>query len=407
MSPTRRPHDIASLSVVRSHARIRVLQIIGNGIVGGMESVVERLVEGLPRERFELSALVPFEGPFADRLRALDVDCHALPMPDNPSWSSIQNGCALVQAQGIDVIHAHLTNAHLLAALIGRLSGRPVLATIHGRQLGIADLEAHRLADTHLCTVCRASELHALGLGVDAARLACIPNGVDVERFRPEPGARIGALRRSLFGDDGAALEAPLVGFVGRLSPEKGPEVFVRAALMLRERLPAARFVIVGDGPLRESVQALVAQYRLEGRLHLAGLRGDMPGIYRELDVVVSSSHSEAMPLAIMEALASGVPVVATRVGGVPDLVEQGGCGWLCEPGHFDAIAARVATLVEQPAERERMARRARERMVQRFDVRRQVEATAQLLATLAGQSPRTAPAAAPAGSAAGFGPGV
>jgi glycosyltransferase involved in cell wall biosynthesis len=396
MSPTRRPHDMAPLSVVRPTGRTRVLQIIGNGIVGGMESVVQRLLEGLPRERFQVVALVPFEGVFSDRLRALGIDCHALPMPENPLWSSVQNACALVQHGGIDVIHAHLTNAHLLAALVGRLTMRPVLATIHGRQLGVADLEAHRLADTHVNTVCRSSELHALGLGVDPARLSCIPNGVDTQRFRP--GERSSALRRQLMGRGGAADEAdvaaPLVGFVGRLSPEKGPEVFVRAALMLRERLPSARFVIVGDGPLRESMVALAAQYRLDDRLHFAGVRDDMPAVYRELDVAVSTSHSEAMPLAIMEALASGVPVVATRVGGVPDLIEQGGCGWLCEPGHFDAIASRIASLVEQPDERQRMARRARERVVQRFDVVQQVDATARLLGALAGQRLETVPSA-------------
>ena len=388
---------MASLSVVRPPGRIRVLQIIGNGIVGGMESVVQRLVEGLPRERFLVSALVPFEGVFSERLRALGIDCHALSMPENPLWSSVQNTCALVHASGVDVIHAHLTNAHLLAALVGRLTMRPVLATIHGRQLGVADLEAHRLADTHVNTVCRSSELHALGLGVDPSRLSCIPNGVDTQRFRP--GERSIALRRELLGPaaDNAADE-PLVGFVGRLSPEKGPEVFVRAALMLRDRLPTARFVIVGDGPLRESMQAMVEQYRLSDRLHFAGVRDDMPAVYRELDLVVSTSHSEAMPLAIMEAMASGVPVVATRVGGVPDLIEQGGCGWLCEPGNFDSVASRIAALIEQPAERRRMGRRARERVVQRFDVVQQVDATARLLATLAGQrSEPTATAAAPA----------
>ena len=393
MSSARRPHDTAALSVVRPTGRTRVLEIVGNGIVGGMESVVQRLVEGLPRERFEIRALVPFEGVFSERMRALGVDCHALAMPENPLWSSILDACALVRSGAIDVIHAHLTNAHLLAALVGRLTMRPVLATIHGRQLGVADLEAHRLADTHLHTVCRSSELHALGLGVDRSRLSCIPNGVDTQRFRP--GERSAALRRELIGD--ATDNAALVGFVGRLSPEKGPEVFVRAALMLRERLPSARFVIVGDGPLRETMRTLAEQYRLADRLHFAGVRDDMTEVYRAFDLAVSTSHSEAMPLAIMEALASGVPVVATRVGGVPDLIEHGGCGWLCEPGNFDSVAARIAALIEHPAERQRMARRARERVVLHFDVRQQVEATARLLSTLAGQSTEQSSSAAAA----------
>ena len=221
-----------------------------------------------------------------------------------------------------------------------------------------------------------------------------IPSAVDTQRFRP--GECSAALRRELIGD--ATDNAPLVGFVGRLSPEKGPEVFVRAALMLRERLPSARFVIVGDGPLRETMRTLAEQYRLADRLHFAGVRDDMTEVYRAFDLAVSTSHSEAMPLAIMEALASGVPVVATRVGGVPDLIEHGGCGWLCEPGNFDSVAARIASLIEHPAERESMARRARDRVVQHFEATRQIDATAHLLATLAGQgSPQATSAAAAA----------
>jgi glycosyltransferase involved in cell wall biosynthesis len=164
--------------------------------------------------------------------------------------------------------------------------------------------------------------------------------------------------------------------------------------------------VIVGDGPLRDATASMVSQYRLDGRLHLVGVRDDMPTVYREFDVVVSTSHSEAMPLAIMEAMASGVPVVATRVGGVPDLIEQGGCGWLCEPGNFDSVASRIAALLEQPAERARMARRARERMVQRFDAAQQIDATARLLTSLARPEARAAPTDA-AGAPAGVVPGV
>jgi glycosyltransferase involved in cell wall biosynthesis len=363
----------APLTVVRPGAPLRVLEVIGNGIVGGMESCVLRLVERLPRERIELRVLCPFEGPFSDRVRAHGVACEALPMPDDPPWHAIQALCALIVAHGIDLLHAHLPNAHLLAALAGRLTGRPVLATIHGRQIGLNELEVHRLAHTHLCTVCRASELHALGLGIDPQRLSCIPNGVDTSLFTPAPA-----------GVPASPRAAPQIGFVGRLSPEKGPELFVRTALLLRERLPDARLVMVGDGPMRPAVEDLIAQYRLGDHVRLAGERHDMPQAYRELDVLLSTSHSEAMPLAIMEAMASGVPVVATRVGGVPELVEHGGTGWLVAPGDADGLAGAVARLIQRPDEHARMAQRARARVVERFDLARQIDATSRLLQRLA-----------------------
>ena len=166
-------------------ARLHVLELLGNGIVGGMETYVASLVARLPRERFVVTAVCPYECSVSEQLREAGADVMVLPMPQDPLWSSIQAGCAMVRTSGVDVLHAHLPNAHLLAALIGRLSGRPVLATIHGRQLQTSDLEVHRAAGTFLSTVCRYSYFHALGMGVDARALSCIPNGVDTELYHP------------------------------------------------------------------------------------------------------------------------------------------------------------------------------------------------------------------------------
>jgi glycosyltransferase involved in cell wall biosynthesis len=371
-----------------------VLEVVGNGIVGGMESCVLSLIQRLPPDRFHVQVLCPHEGPFCDEVRALGFDCQAIAMPESPPWATIQAVSALVHAEGIDILHAHLPNAHLLAALVGRLTERPVLTTIHGRQVSMADLEAHRAAGTTVCAVCRASELHALGIGIDPARLECIGNGVDTTVFAPRHDAQERKAWRARLragdatGDASAEAvsdDAVLVGFVGRLSPEKAPQDFVRAALLLRDRAPQARFVIVGDGPMREQVQGLIRQYRLDSVLTLAGVQHDMPAVYGALDIVVSTSHSEAMPLALMEAMACALPIVATRVGGVGDLVEHGGTGWMCDAGDVQGIAASVATLIEQPSLRQRMAQRARERCTAKFDLARQVERTAALLARLAG----------------------
>ena len=216
--------------------RVHVLEVIGNDIVGGMETWVERLIQRLPRQRFAVTALCPYESPYTDRLRALDIEVLVTPMPEDPLWDSIQMTAALVRAGGIDLLHAHLPNAHMLAGLAGSLTGTPVVSTIHGRQLTALDLEVHRAVGSHLSVVCRQSYFHALGLGVSAGQLSCDINGVDTQVFQPR-AARAGDLRRSL----GLPADTPLVGFVGRLSPEKGPEVFVRAALLLRSRCPAAR----------------------------------------------------------------------------------------------------------------------------------------------------------------------
>ena len=374
------PMNAASLLPPADPARIHLLEVIGNGIVGGMESCVTRLIERLPRERYAITALCPFESRFTDGLRALDVEVLIAPMPEDPLWSSIQMACALIKAAAIDVLHAHLTNAHLLAGVAGSLTGRPVVATIHGRQLTLPDLEVHRSTGTHVSVVSKHSYFNALGLGVNPAQLSCIPNGVDTDVFTPGRSAAAG-LRQQF----GIAAEAPLVGFVGRLAGEKGAEVFVRAGLLMQTWLPAAHLIVIGEGPQEAELIALVERFGLQARVHLAGVRRDMPAVYRELDILVSSSYSEAMPLVLMEAMASGLPVIATRVGGVPDVVEQGQTGWLVSPGDFEGIAAMVAQVLSRPVDRERMGRDARTRALARFSLADSVGQTDRLLSRLAG----------------------
>jgi len=366
------------ISSARAPGRIHVLEVIGNAIVGGMETYVERLVENLPPDRFAITALCPFESPFTERLRSRDVEVLVTPMPDDPPWSSIQMTCALVKAGAIDLLHAHLPNAHVLAGIAGRLTGKPVLATLHGHRVGVLDLEVHRSAGTHLSVVCRQSYFHALGLGVSAGQLSCNPNGVDTEAFQPRRRPADG-IRAAL----GLPAGAQVVGFLGRLSSEKGPDVFLRAALAARARLPDAHFVFVGDGPLAPQLRESIARFGLEDRVHLAGLRRDVASVLNDIDVLVSSSHSEAMPLAVMEALASGVPVVATRVGGVPDMIDQGESGWLVAPADFEDIAARLQQILGTPEELARMGAAARRRAVEKMSLSDTVERMAALMTRL------------------------
>ncbi|NML13514.1 glycosyltransferase family 4 protein [Azohydromonas caseinilytica] len=362
--------------------RVHVLQVLGQAIVGGMESCVLQLVERLPRERFQTTVVCPQEGGLAERLRALGAEVVVTPIGEEPPWVSVQLATTLVQAARVDVLHAHLAPAHLLAALAGRLAGRPVLTTLHARQLSVLDLELLRSAGTHLNVVCRQSYYHALGLGVDPARLSCIPNGVDTARFHPRAAdaAADAGLRRALE----LPAEAPLIGFVGRLSPEKGPEVFVRTALHLHRRWPQARFVLIGEGPQRAGLQALAERHGLQGCVHFAGLQSDMPACYRELDLVVSSSWTEALPLVLMEALASGLPVVGTRVGGVPELIAQGLTGFLAAPGDHECLAAHMATLLADLPLRRRMGDAARAWAVERLQLDESVRRTGELLERLA-----------------------
>ena len=365
---------------------VRVLEILGNAIVGGMETYATRLVEWLSRARFEVSAVCPFESVVTRRLREAGAEVYVAPMAEEMPWSTIQLAATLVRSGGIDVLHAHLPNAHLLAALAGRLTGKPVLTTIHGRQLSPLDIELHRLAGSHVSVVCRDTWFQALAVGVAPQHLSLIENGVDTAWFAPR--AEEAEPSRVLRDRWNIASDTPLVGFVGRLSPEKGPDVFLRAALVAHGRQPAAHFVLVGEGPMRAGLEEQAGRAGLSPFLHFAGACSDMRSVYHDLDAVVSTSHSEAMPLVVMEAMACGLPVIATSVGGVVEMIEHERTGWVVRPGDYEGVGARLHTLLSSAPLAREMGRSARERVQERFGLAASCDAMGRLLSRLASGRP-------------------
>ena len=166
---------------------INLLQIIGASIVGGMETYVLRLLQRLPGDEFNVTCLVYAKAALHPNYAILVARVHITPISDDPDWQSIQLGVSLIRAEAIDIIHAHLPNAHSLAGILSRLTETPALATIHSRYLGIRDIEVHKLMQTHIHVVAKSAYFHALSLGVLPGKLRFIANGVDTEIFRPMP----------------------------------------------------------------------------------------------------------------------------------------------------------------------------------------------------------------------------
>jgi glycosyltransferase involved in cell wall biosynthesis len=327
---------------------LHVLELLGNAIVGGMETCVIRLVRELPRESFRVTALCPFESPITDALR--DAGCSVLiaPVRDDPAWQTVQMAATCVNDGHVDVIHAHLSNAHLLGALVSSLTQRPCVATIHGRAIPMLDLEAHRFCDRmHMSVVCRSAHSHARALGIANDRVTMIPNGVPA----PDCNADRGLLAAEL----GVARDTPLVGFVGRLSPEKAPDAFVRAASLVAGANPAAGFVVIGDGPMRAELRRMADALGIGEHVHFIGERDDVQRLLPSLSILVVPSHTEGMPLALMEGMAAGVPVVATAVGGIPELLQHQRTGLLVAPGDVAQIAVDVAQLLRDAGRRAAM----------------------------------------------------
>lgn len=342
---------------------MNVLEVLGNAIVGGMENYVGNLLAHLPPEEFHVTLLAPFESPVTAALRERGYEVSVTAMEDDPPWRSIQTAVSLVREHDIHLIHAHLPVAHVLSSLAGCLTRRPVVATLHTMSLTTQELGIYRSAGGHLIVVCQHAYNQARSLGVAAHDLALIYNGVDTRRFTPEKDGA--AFRQEV----GIPARAPLVGFVGRLSPEKGPDLFVRAAHFAAQRHPTAHFVLVGAGPLEGELRELIANLGLTERIHLAGLREDVSPVFPAFDVLAQTSRVEGTPLALLEGMASGLPTVTLGVGGVIEIVEVGATGLLYGPGDWEGAGRGMLELLNEPDRAQRMGRAARERVLANFTV--------------------------------------
>ena len=361
--------------------RVHVLEILGNAIVGGMETYVNRLVRGLLPRNFQVTILCPFASPMTAALGEAGCDVVVAPITDDPKWATIQLATTLVRTRDVDIIHANLSNAHVLAALVGAVTGRACLATIHGRAMSPLDLEAHRLTENaHVTVVCQAAYYHALAVGVNPQRLHHIPNGVDAVEMQLTPVATL----QSILGLPKATR---LIGYVGRLAPEKGPDLFLRMARLLVNHAQDVHFVLIGDGPMRRTLEKLASELAVADRVHFTGVRDDVASLWPSLTMTVVSSYAEGMPLALMEAMIAGLPVVATSVGGVPEVVEHGHSGLLVLPDDPRGLAEAVRELLDNDPLRLRIGAAARTRARTRWPQSLCTERMAALLRQLARSS--------------------
>lgn len=283
---------------------------------------------------------------------------------------------AYLRHQAIEIVHAYGFYPIVFAVPVARLAGtRVVLASIRDngdpwtRAQRLVQLCASRLAHGILVNASAVrTRLRAGGYGRRA--IAVIRNGVDLDRFAPRPPDE--ALRTTL----GLPPRAPLVVTVSRLNPMKGIDDFLKAAALLADRFAEARFVIVGDGSSRRQLEALTGPLGLAGRVVFTGTRLDVAAILSQAAISVAPSLSEGLSNVVLESMAAGVPVVATRVGGTPELLDDGVTGLLVPPCDAPALAAAIGRLLGNEALARRLGGAARARVVDRFSLRHMVRQT-------------------------------
>lgn len=382
--------------MTRGDRRLRVLTLVdGPPTQGGGERFAGEIAKRLDPERFAVTLCIsrwprPGLGAEAESSVQEVEDCgvrvlglgrtSALALWD---WRPLYE---LLRREETDVIHSHKFGSNAWASMIGTFARVPVLvAHEHSwsyegdriRQLVDRQLVG-RCADAVIAVSSRDRKMMIEVERIPAEKIHLMPCGIP---------SGDGAQPAELRGELGIAAEAPLIGAVGGLRPEKAFGLLVAAAKRLRDERGDVHVVIAGDGPERHGLEAMIAAEEVEGTVHLLGYRDDVPAVVSALDVAVCCSEREGSPLSVLEFMRAARPIVATDVGGIPDLIRDGEDGVLVPSGDPVALAAAIAKLLGDPEMAGQLGSSARLRQRQQFDLAGNIREIEGLYVTLAGAS--------------------
>lgn len=363
-----------------------VLHLIDGLRIGGAEMLLRDLSVGLERRGYRVSIGYSTSGALVQELNALGLPLTRLPrlMRIDPI---LFGGMVRLCLRGApQIVHTHLFKSDIHGRLAARMAGVPVVvSTLHSmdrwakiRPLGSLYGLTARYADRIVAVSKEVRRYYGAHTGIPDEKFSTIENGVNVQRFEQQAAA--GDLVRQGLGLDPSA---PLLGVVGRLTPPKDHATFLRAAMLISRKVPQARFLIVGDGPLRKALEAQTRALGLSEVLTFTGLRKDIPAVLAALDVLVFSSLWEGLPVALLEGMAAARPVVATSVGGIPDVVLPGRTALLAPPSDAEALAQACLYLIANDNMRQAMGQLGYERARTHFSIEVMVDRTAKLYATL------------------------
>jgi glycosyltransferase involved in cell wall biosynthesis len=377
----------------RARDKLHVLTLLdGLWAGGGAESLAREVLVRLDPARFDRTLCVSrwpegaaatpeAQAPIA-ALRDAGVELLGL---DRKSPLQLWAWAPLLSALrhgGVDILHSHKFGSNVWASILGTVARTPVVIA-HEHTWSFEGRPVRRFLDRRLIAsradafvaVSREDRRRMIEIeGIDPAKVVILPNGI------PTPPGPTGKDARA---DLGIPAGAPLVGTVCTLRAQKALDVLLDATALLVRSVPEARVVIVGDGSQQGKLERHIARLGLAGVVTMAGYRPDIPDLLDAFDVAVCSSDFEGTPLSILEYLEAGLPVVSTRVGGIPDVIDDGVQGLLVPRRDPEALASALGSLLTDPLRAAEMGARGRERRRAEFDIARTVERTERLYLAL------------------------
>ena len=357
--------------------RIRVVEVLATGSNGGAQEHLYSLLTRIDASRFDVSVVSLSNGSAVRKLQRAGVQVLVLDDPDD----AIAVGALTAHLAAIrpDIVHNHMYRAELVgtraAIALGEIGHRRpyVVSTVHSSRVRSAeDREQLRRLTPHmdqLIAVSRAMERKLHDEARTGAPIQLIYNGVDLQRYdHQEPCC-------TLPEEYGMEPGSKLVGVVARLEPEKGHPTLFEAWPAVLRAVPDAYLLVIGEGSRREALEMLARDLRIAHRVVFTGRRDDVPAVTAALDVAVLPSYREAQGLTILEAMALSRPVVASNVGGIPEMIEDGVTGLLVEPHDADGLARAITRLLVDHPYADMLARQGHDLVHDRFCIELMVEA--------------------------------
>ncbi len=357
--------------------RIRIVEVLATGTNGGAQEHLHSLVTRLDTSRYDVSVVSLSAGSAVRRLQRAGVP--VLVIDDSDDSIAVGALAAHLSEVRADVVHAHMYRAETVAtraviALGEAGQRRPYLtATIHSSRIRSFDDQEHlRELTPHmdrLIAVSRAIERKLVGEQRTSAPVSLVYNGVDLERYDNQEACC------TLPEEYGMEPGSQIVGVVARLEPEKGHPTLLEAWPSVLRAVPDAYLLIVGEGSRRDALEAQARELRIAHRVVFTGRRDDVPAVTAALDVAVLPSYREAQGMVILEAMALSRPVVASAVGGIPEMIEDGVTGLLVPPHDAEALAGAIVRLLKNHPLADTLGRAGHDMVHDRFCIELMVNA--------------------------------
>ncbi|HVP58508.1 MAG TPA: glycosyltransferase [bacterium] len=342
--------------------RLDVLHVIGSLAAGGAERNLYYLAPAMAKSKLSYGICCLAErGQFADEVEQAGVPVHALGFRRRHALVSTVKLARLMRSHRVRVVHTHLYEPGVFGRIAAWLAGVPVIITHeHGKTTWKKwyhrwfERLAIKRTDLRIAVSGDIRDLRLRHEHTPPAKIVVIGNAVGPSRFEAAAGVRESKRAELGLGD------AFVVGTVGRMVVAKSYDLLVRVAREVCRRRADMRFLLVGDGPLREELTRLRDSLGIADKVSFLGTRTDIPEFLAAIDLYVLTSQREGLPISLLEAMLAAKPIIATAVGGIPEAVNEGAEGLLVEPGNEAALTEAILALADDPIKRRAMGERAR-----------------------------------------------